>query len=255
MTREELITLAVKYDGNYRRMYQAIQMKEIVEVIPYEGNALTILDKEYPKEFLELKEPPLVLFYIGDLSLLKTNKISVVGSRFPSAYGKVTTRRICEMLSNGVTLVSGMAKGIDAVVHKSCLPFGRTIGVLGCGIDYIYPRENDYLYSEMKLTQLLISEFPGKTPPYKYHFPFRNRLIAALGKVLIVTEANMKSGTFLTVNEALNLNRDVYAIPYPLSEDVSGCNYLIQQGANLICEYDEIVKLKNVFDKKEEIFL
>jgi len=255
MNREELISLALKYEGNYRRMYQAIKQKEKVEERRYEGNALTILDERYPKELLELKEPPLVLFYEGDLSLLNSNKIAVVGSRTPSRYGKSVTERICQTLSGSITLISGMAKGIDALVHKSCLPFGKTIGVLGCGIDYIYPWENEKLYAEMKLTQLLLSEYPAKIPPYKYNFPFRNRIIAALGKVLIVTEASMKSGTFLTVNEALNLNRDVYVVPYPLIDEISGCNYLIQQGANILCEFSEVEKLQNLFDKDQTLSL
>ena len=136
-----------------------------------------------------------------------------------------------------------MAKGIDAVAHYQAIKNGRSIGILGCGIDRVYPKENLMLFQLMKDHQLLLSEYPGLVAPHRHHFPFRNRLIAALGSCLIVTEAQIKSGTLLTVNEALELNREVYVVPYNLGNEESGCNYLIKQGANIITEVNDLLKI------------
>ena len=250
MTRNELLDYALFCDGNIQKMLQMMKKNEKAPSSEYDGDYITILDEAYPQELLELSVPPLVLFYKGDISLLKGDKISVVGSRIPSRYGCNVTKEICSILSQKATLISGMAKGIDALVHSSCIPFAKTIGVLGCGIDVIYPKENRSLFREMALTQLIISEYPANVKPEKYHFPVRNRIIAALGNSLVVTEAGMKSGTFLTVNEALGLNKDIYVVPYPLLGEMSGCNYLIQQGANILADFSDVKKILNFIDKK-----
>lgn len=249
MNREELLAYALAYQGEYHKIHKAIRYKEKVPVCHYDSDYITILDKEYPVALLDLKYPPFVLFYKGDISLLQKKSVSIVGSRNASEYGRDVTSEIATRLKECAVLVSGMAKGIDAIVHKCALEDGNTIGVLGCGIDSVYPLENQSLYERMSQKQLLISEYPNKVPPYRYHFPVRNRIIAALSSCLIVTEANMQSGTFLTVNEALELNRDIYSVVSMFRKEISGCNYLIQQGANMISCIEDIENIASVFDK------
>ncbi|MEA5026283.1 MAG: DNA-processing protein DprA [Erysipelotrichaceae bacterium] len=240
MEREQLLCYALRAQGDYRRIYQNIKEQKPYCAVDYHGAYLTIIDPEYPAAFLKLKYPPFVLFYHGNLCLLQRKAVAVIGSRNASDYGKDMTVKFVKELSRRYIIVSGMAKGIDRIAHETALENGSSIGVLGCGIDYIYPYENKMLYQAMKTDQLLISEYPANHKPFRHHFPFRNRLIAALGSSLIVTEAQMHSGTMLTVNEALELSHDVYAVPYPLSEQESGCNYLIRQGANMITNMDDL---------------
>ena len=250
MNRELLLDYAIYCHGEVSKMYSMINNNIAVPSGNYEGRYITILDEEYPECLKELKMPPYVLFYKGDISLLKGDMLSVVGSRKASSYGIHVTAQICNILREKATLVSGLAMGIDAAVHRSCIPFYKTIGVSGCGIESIYPSVNRQLYQEMALTQLIISEYPDHEKPLRYHFPIRNRIIAALGKALIVTEANMKSGTFLTVNEALDLDREIYAVPHRMDiEKISGTNYLIQQGAEILNEEEDIRKILKLFDK------
>ncbi len=241
--RNLLISLAIKYRGDYFKIEKAIKNNEqIKEKIPLQ-QAITILDKEYPKQLLDLEFPPFVLFYQGDIGLLNNELIAVVGSRSCSAYGKKCTIDIVETLNKSYTIVSGLAKGIDSIAHKHAK---KTIAVLGNGLNYYYPLENKSLYQYLKNSQLVISEYPLDVKPRKHHFPFRNRIIAALSKSIIVTEASYKSGTMLTVNEALTLNRDIYAIPYSYDELINcGTNILIQQGANILTKEN----INYIFDK------
>ena len=237
MDRERLISLAIKYSGDYKRVYQALKDDEICD-IKDDVQALTILDEAYPKAFFDLSLPPLVLFYHGDISLLHTRCVSVIGSRDACEYAKRATRDLCDVLKREYTIVSGLAKGIDAIAHLSAID-QKTIGVIGCGIDRVYPFCNSKLYAIMAQRHLIISEYPGCTRPYASHFPFRNRLIAALGEKMYVMQASMKSGTFSSVNEALELNRDVYALPYPIYDpNGEGTNHLIAEGANMIAKDD-----------------
>lgn len=230
--RNILIRLAIKYNGDYFRIQKAITAKEKVDRNIELQKAITILDEEYPEELLELRYPPYVLFYEGNIELLKRRKCSVVGSRNPSAYGGEATRQVVDCLKDKYVIVSGMAKGIDRLAHCEAI---NTIGVLGNGVNITYPYSNRDIYRYMREKQLLISEYPADVKPEKYHFPFRNRIIAALGEKIIVTQAGLKSGTMLTVNEALNLNREIYVVPYRLTDkEGAGCNKLISQGANVV---------------------
>ena len=153
-----------------------------------------------------------------------------------SVYGVMVSQQIVEKLKNDFTIVSGLAKGIDTIAHSGAV---KTIAVVGNGINVCYPKNNSELYKYMKEQQLIISEYPLDTPPEKYHFPFRNRLIAALGESLIVPQATLHSGAMITVNEALALGKEVYTVPYRLTDpEGSGCNYLLGQGAKMInCEH------------------
>lgn len=249
----QLVALAVKYGGNYHNIYQAIKDKEDINPLSYKVDYITINDLLYPEEFKSLRFPPFVLFYQGNINLLTKRKIAIVGSRNYSEYGAMITKKIVNKLSGSWVIVSGMAKGIDKIAHQQANQLGNSIGVLGCGIDRIYPKENSELYKDMRNNQLLISEYPQDILPRRYHFPFRNRLIAALGESLIVTEAGMQSGTMLTVNEAIELNKEVYVVPHPLTDQESGCNYLIKQGANVLTCIEDIEQLGDMFDKSTKI--
>lgn len=230
--RDFLIRLAIEHEGNYFRIRKAIQQHAKIEKDIKTQPAITILDKDYPRQLLDLKYPPYVLFYKGDRELLKERMCAVVGSRAVSGYGVKVTEMVVDALKKRYVIVSGMAKGIDAIAHERAL---RTIGILGNGIDVEYPDCNKGLYQYMGKNQLLLSEYPSGSRPEKYHFPFRNRIIAALGEKVVVTQAGVKSGSMLTVNEALNISRDIYVVPYRLTDsEGAGCNRLISQGANLV---------------------
>lgn len=236
----KLLYYAVKYVGNYDKITQALKLDENVEYIEYRGKYITILDDCYPKSFLNLHKPPYVIFYKGDIKLLNSHCVSVVGSRRASGYGLSNTMKLVKNVGVDYTIVSGMALGIDACAHKSALDNKyKTIAVLGSGIDYIYPYKNKDIYNDILVNGLIISEFPGNTKPKPYFFPFRNRLIAALGSKLYVMQAGMRSGTLLTVNEALELNKEIYVLPYRIDDSEGlGCNWLILQGANILIDND-----------------
>lgn len=241
--RNLLISLAIKYQGDYFKIEKAIKNNEKVRENIVIQQAITILDKKYPKQLLDLQYPPFVLFYQGDISLLENDLIAVVGSRNYSEYGKRCTIDIVKRLDKKYVIVSGLAKGIDSIAHRYAR---RTIAVLGNGLNYYYPNENKDLYEKLQKDQLVISEYPLNVKPKKYHFPFRNRIIAALCKSIIVTEASYKSGTMLTVNEGLTLNRNIYAVPYRYDETINcGTNILIQQGANILTQEN----INDLFDK------
>jgi len=230
--RDTLIRLAIMCNGEYSRITKALQNKMPTDDSIRIPKAITILDEDYPEKLQQLAKAPYVLFYIGDKDLLKQPAVAVVGSRQASSYGIKATREIVEILKDEFVIVSGMAKGIDAVSHWQA---ERTIGVLGNGLDVNYPRQNQLLYDYMRKYQLLISEYPLGSGPERYHFPFRNRIIAALSDKIIVTQATRHSGALITVNEGLNLNRDIYALSYPYDDPQGeGCNELIEQGAAVL---------------------
>lgn len=234
--KEQIIKAAIKYEGNYEKIALAIKNNEEISLTGRVNRAITIVDNEYPASLKQLRYPPFVLFYKGNLGLLSQSAVSIIGSRLPESYGIEITRQIVDSCNQKYVIVSGLAKGIDAIAHQKALEIGRkTIGIIGCGIDRIYPMENEHLYKDMSKFGLILSEYPGFTPPRKHHFPFRNRLIAALGDKCIVTAAALRSGTMLTVNEALMLGKEVFCIPYPIgSISGEGCNLLISQGASIL---------------------
>lgn len=233
--RNQILYYAIKYSGDYHKIKNALIKKEYYKKIKCKDKFITIVDKNYPKKLKMLKKPPLIIFYKGDIRLLNKAAIAVVGSRKMSSYGCYYTKEIVRNLSKKYVIVSGLAAGIDAQAHISAIKHGRTIAVLGCGINYIYPKSNKSLFKKIEENNLIISEYPSQIKPKPYFFPFRNRIIAALGNSVIVSQAKIKSGTMLTVNEALELNKDIYVLPHRIDDYAgSGCNYLIQQGANVI---------------------
>ncbi|MBP3891916.1 MAG: DNA-processing protein DprA [Solobacterium sp.] len=242
--REILAYYSLAHEGNWSKIAEAIKTSEPPVIKEISDAYLTIYDEAYPKEFLSLRHPPWVLFYEGNLELLKDAKVSIVGSRHLTDYGAYVTRNITKELSKHYVVVSGLAKGADACAHETALDNGKgTIGIIGSGLGMHYPKENESLYQKMK-TQLILSEYPHEVGVKKYHFPWRNRLIAALGKYLFVTQASYHSGTMLTVNEAIALSKEVYCVPYPFGNQVGiGCNALIEQGANILYDIDQLKAL------------
>lgn len=241
--REQILAYALKYQGEYWDIKKAINNHEKFNEVHYQGNYITILDERYPKVLFDLEHPPFILFYCGQLDLLDIPSLGIVGSRQCTTYGITMVEEIVSNCSSRC-IVSGLAKGIDAYAHKFALDAHKhTIAVIGCGLDIVYPKENEALYLRLN-HELILSEYPNGTPPLAHHFPWRNRLLAALSHRIVVVEASLRSGTMLTVNEALILNRDVYVVPYHYGEkNGKGCNLLIQQGANVIINEEDLVEL------------
>lgn len=232
--REKLIAYAYKYHGDYFKIVKAIEEKEEIEEV-FDKNVITILDDNYPNELKDLRYPPFVLFYKGNLDLLKKEKIGIVGSRVPGDYALEATRLLTIKNRNKV-IVSGLAKGIDGKAHEIA---DCSIGILGCGIEYIYPYENLELYNKLIKQGLILSEYPGLTKPLAYHFPFRNRIIAALSDTIYVMQSSERSGTVTTINEALELQKDVKVLPFSVfNEEGNYNNRLINDGALIILESD-----------------
>ncbi len=242
MTKRELLCdYAIFYHGNWSKIAEAITTNATVPHFACD-HTITIYDDIYPKAFRYLRFPPWVLFYKGNIDLLNKRCISIVGSRNASEYGINCTRKIVQSLSKRYVIVSGLAKGIDSIAHNEALRNDTpTIGFIGSGLNTMYPSSNKDLYYQMYDRGLVLSEYPDHVGVRKEHFPWRNRLIAAMGEKVIVTEASKKSGTMLTVNEAINLSKDVYVVPYPLTKNNdSGCNLLLSQGAFLLYDWGQL---------------
>ena len=195
-------------------------------------NFITIDDDMYPECLKEISNPPLKLYYKGNLDLLKEERlIAVVGTRNPSSYGKLCCEyMVKKMTSANITIVSGFAKGIDSIAHKtSLLAGGKTIAVIASGLDIVYPASNLSLYREIEEKGLILSEYEAGVKPFKSNFPQRNRIIAGLSKGTIVVESKDRGGSLITADLALEFNRDVYAVPGDVfSEYSKGCNNLIR---------------------------
>ncbi|NDI33402.1 DNA-processing protein DprA [Chengkuizengella sediminis] len=206
---------------------------------------LTIFDEDYPKILKETPSPPWVIYYKGNLRILDNFKLAIVGTRYPTVYGKMITEKLANQLSNlGFCIVSGLARGIDSISHKAAMDHsGSTIAVLGSGIDVVYPSENKHLYDSVANKGLIVSEFPLGTKPHPGLFPQRNRIIAGLSLGTIVIEAAEKSGSLITADQALEMSRDVFAIPGPITSPKSqGTLSLIKQGAKMVTVLKDIVE-------------
>lgn len=211
-----------------------------------EITVITIIDKEYPPLLKEIYQPPWALFIKGDLSLLETvPKLAVVGSRQATQYGKNAIRSIFPgLVDKGVLIVSGLARGIDALAHEYAIKNGgRTIAVIAGGFYHIYPKENMSLALEMMKNQLVLSEYPPDTKPLRWHFPSRNRIISGLSEGTLIIEAKRKSGSLITANFAVNEGREVFSLPGNIFNPYSiGTNELIQQGAKLVTSAEDILE-------------
>lgn len=197
-------------------------------------NIVTFEDTDYPENLKILSDVPPVLYICGKILPDDDLSIAIIGARRSTNYGKsIAERFAAEFATSGVTIVSGLARGIDTYAHKGALDVsGRTIAVLGSGIDVIYPPENHELYKEICDNGAVISEFPLGTQPWAGNFPARNRLISGLSKAIVVVEASLKSGVFSTVEWALNQGKTVFAVPGNITSETSkGTNQLIKDGA------------------------
>ena len=210
-------------------------------------NFITINDDVYPECLKEISNPPLKLYYKGNLDLLKEERlIAVVGTRNPSSYGKLCCEYMVKKMSRAnITIVSGFAKGIDSIAHKtSLLTEGKTIAVIASGLDIVYPASNLSLYREIEEKGLILSEYEAGVKPFKSNFPQRNRIIAGLSKGTIVVESKDRGGSLITADLALKFNRDVYAVPGDVfSEYSKGCNNLIRDSrAKSLSNINELLK-------------
>jgi len=199
-------------------------------------------DEGYPEKLGHLVDPPPILFARGRLELLGRPSVTIVGSRRSTAYGRRSAEALAaQMALRGITVVSGLALGIDGASHRGALAAGGdTIAVLGSGVDLIQPASHRRLGERVAREGLLLSEFLPGEPARAHHFPRRNRILAALGSAVVVVEAAEKSGALITVEHALDLGRDVYAVPGALDAPQSrGCNMLIRQGAQVITSPEE----------------
>jgi len=206
-------------------------------------NIITIGEEIYPEILRHIDEPPYGLFYKGNIGLLEDRIVAIIGSRNCSNYGMEVTKLLTkELNSYNITIISGGAKGIDTVAHKTTLETnGKTIVVLGCGIDIAYPSQNSALFKKIEEKGLILSEFPPGTKPFSYNFPRRNRIISGLSEVVIVAEAAEKSGSLITANYAAEQGKDVLVVPGSIFlKGCKGCNMLIKDGANVISSLEDL---------------
>ena len=263
--REIILTLAMRYGGDWEKEVAAIRRHEYLSSSDIEeakaqlgeGKYVTLIDANYPVALKNMWKPPLCLFYEGDFSLIEKEDrcISYIGSREASSYGLKTTKKMVSAIAKeGYVILTGLAKGIDAMATESTLEAGgKAVCVLGSGIDVCYPSSCYPLYEKVKDKGLLLSEYPPGVKPHASHFPFRNRILAALSCLIIVGEAKKKSGSKITVDYALGLTKDIGCIPFPVGED-SLCNELINQGAYLIDKPEDIFFLLGKKEEEKKIF-
>jgi len=224
-------------------------------------DVITIFDRGYPERLHYIYDNPKVLYIKGNIIEEDNLAIAIVGSRKATAYGKWATEKfVDELLKLDVTIVSGLALGIDSIAHKKALEGnGRTIGVLGNGLDIIYPKKNKEIYGSIPMNGAIISEYFLGVPPLAYNFPQRNRIISGLSVGVIVVEAKERSGSLITAHHALEQGKEVFALPGNINSIFSkGTNKLIKDGAKLIMDIDDI--LEEVYElqakaklKREEV--
>lgn len=259
---EILLYLAIKHGGNWDAIYETISThaeideKEAKKLIAnVKSKYTTINSDDYPEQLKFIQKPPFVLFYHGDLSIIKDKRkaVSVVGSRKNTEYGEEVTNYFVKELCKDLVIVSGMARGIDGIAHRAAIMNGgKTVAVLGCGINVCYPADNLDIYDEMKKHHLILSEYPDLTPPCPLSFPIRNRIIAGLSDCLLVTEGMKNSGTSITATITLDSGGNVCCVPTRIGEN-SVCNHLISYGACLVEKPEDVLKEMN-FRKNEPAF-
>ncbi|MEA3328142.1 MAG: DNA-processing protein DprA [Candidatus Omnitrophota bacterium] len=226
-----------KKEADLSREFKAIKKEQ--------ARLITIFEEAYPVSLKNIFSPPILLYVKGNLKPEDSLSIAIVGSRIPTWYGKHTAERLASRLaSRGMTVVSGMARGIDSASHQGALKAGgRTIAVLGSGIDIMYPAENRGLAGQIEVSGAVISEFPAGTPPLRRNFPRRNRIISGLSLGVIVVEAAEKSGSLITADFALEQGREVFAVPGKIDSRTSrGTHNLIKQGAKLASSSEDIIE-------------
>lgn len=217
--------------------YQKIE-KQGITFLPY-------FHKDYPQEFTEILRPPYAVYLKGKPLRKSSVKAAIVGARQCSPYGEYMAIEFAQALADaGIDIISGLARGVDGAAQRGALNAGGiSYGVLGCGVDVCYPRENIGLYVDLQERGGIISEQPLGASPLPQHFPARNRLISALADIVLVMEAKERSGSLITADQALEQGKDIYALPGPVNSELSkGCNRLIRQGAGILLSPEDLLK-------------
>ena len=248
-TEKEILKIDGMSDKIVQNMQKAKDPKLLEKYEKYilknDIKIINILDDSYPAKLKNIYAPPITIFVKGDISLLNSKSIAIVGSREPSKYGIYVAEKFSTELSKeGITVVSGLAKGIDTFAHIGALSsLGKTIAVLGSGIDVVYPKENAKYYKEISEKGLIISEYIVGTVPESKNFPQRNRIISGLSDGVLVVEARKNSGTMITTDFALEQGKELYVIPGNITSNLSaGTNNLIKEGAKLVTDVCEILE-------------
>ncbi len=220
--------------------------EEIFDWARHEGCSLLLLGTPgYPALLAEIADPPLILYARGELETVHMPCVAVVGTRKPTCYGLQMAEGIAgDLAAHGIIIVSGLARGIDGAAHRGCLQArGKTVAVLGCGIDVVYPREHGRLAAQVAEQGVLLSEFPPGTSPAPQNFPVRNRIISGVSIGTVIVEASEYSGSLITARLAMEQNRDVFAVPGNITSPQSfGPNFLIKQGAKLVQSWRDVVE-------------
>ncbi|MGB7753857.1 MAG: DNA-processing protein DprA [Candidatus Acidiferrales bacterium] len=230
----------------HTRQPMSAAAKELAQAQAAEIRLLTWDEPEYPQRLREIYDPPPLLYVRGNIELLNRHLISIVGSRRPTPYGNQMAEKLARDLADrGLVIVSGLARGIDSCAHKGALSSltGATIGVLGCGIDVIYPKENKKIFAEMEKRGAIISEFAMGTFPGPQNFPIRNRIISGMAVGVVVVEGAQYSGSLITARLAMEFGREVYGVPGNATQPTSfGPNQLIKQGAKLVTSWEDVIE-------------
>lgn len=282
-TEEEILSFTEKEIGQvlstkelsnylrYKSLFNIEETQKEWQVLKEKGiHFIYHNDKDYPKKLKVTEDYPLALFYKGKLPGMEKS-IAIVGSRIPTAYGvEMASYFAKELAKKGISIISGMAFGIDVAAHKGVLEVdGLTYGILGCGPDVVYPKENFFVYERMLERGGILSEYKPGELPMSYRFPERNRIISALSDGVLVVEAKAKSGSLITADQALEQGKEVYALPGRATDVLSeGCNWLIREGARIVTEPSHILEelfhlcennekntnvLDNLLDNREKI--
>lgn len=248
-SKEEIIDIENMTLSKYKKVLQKIKtnkFKKYKKVLKkMDVDLINKFDQRFPARLKEIPKPPYCLHFRGNKEILENKTVGIIGSRDYTQYGKKAALKLSKILSKkGYTVISGLAKGIDSFSHKGSLKGeGKTVSVIGSGIDIIYPKENTKLYLDIVKEGLVVSEFFLGTKPRKYNFPRRNRIISGLSDFLIVIQAGESSGTMITVNHALRQNKDIFALPGEIFCKKSiGTNRLIRDGATPIVSLKEFSK-------------
>jgi DNA processing protein len=249
MSEQELKETRLLTDKNIHEILDNQKRERVIQIynlmIKHNIKMINIFDEKYPHNLKQIYDPPIALYYIGKLDI-NDFSIAIVGSRRTTNYGAYSSRRLSyDLAMRGVQVVSGLARGIDKIAHEGCLDAGgKTIAVLGCGLDNMYPPENKGLFDNIiKSEGLVVSEYPPGMPPLQHNFPARNRIISGISSGVLVVEAARRSGSLITASYALEQGREVFAVPGNIDSAYSnGTNQLIKDGAKMVVNAKDILE-------------
>ena len=219
--------------------------KEVAALRAVGAKLINWTEPEYPQTLLQIYDPPVMLYVRGDAQILNEPTISIVGTRRPTAYGTQMAERLArELAKRGLVIVSGLARGVDALAHQGTMAVGgRAIGVIGTGIDVCYPKENKKLYEKVLERGAILSELSLGTPPVPENFPVRNRIIAGMPLGVVIVEGKQYSGSLITARLAMEFGREVFGVPGNVTQEMSFApNQLIKQGAKLVASAEDVIE-------------